>query len=136
MKHKVRLGPIAIFLTVVAMILVTMALLTVSTARADTALAQRFADVTKTRYALEAEGQKFLQKYDEQIVAGAEDPARAVDAEKTEKGIEKTITADGYTLQIRVSAPDGEGNWEVTQWKINKEWNEEDPFGNVWKGGE
>ena len=55
-----RLGPIAIFFTIVAAVLATLAIHAVSTSRADVVLAERFAQTTSIRYALEADGNRFL----------------------------------------------------------------------------
>ena len=63
MKHiPVRLGPLALLLTVVAICMTVLGLLTFSTARADLAMAQKLAASTQQRYELEAEGQAFLQE--------------------------------------------------------------------------
>lgn len=126
MNHKLRLGPIAIFLVVVAIILTTLATLTLATTHADKVMAERFASVTSTRYELEAEGQQFLRDYDAQATAGA-----VTDADR-----EKTIERDGYTLEIRVSAPDGNGDFEIEKWDLRKNWNADDPFTHIWKGAD
>ena len=126
MNHKLRLGPIAIFLVVVAIILTTLATLTLATTHADKVMAERFASVTSTRYELEAEGQQFLRDYDAQSAAGA-----VTDADR-----EKTIERDGYTLEIRVSAPDGNGDFEIEKWDLRKNWNADDPFTHIWKGAD
>jgi len=126
MNHKLRLGPIAIFLVVVAIILTTLATLTLATTHADKVMAERFASVTSTRYELEAEGQQFLRDYDAQAAAGA-----VTDADR-----EKTIERDGYTLEIRVSAPDGNGDFEIEKWDLRKNWNADDPFTHIWKGAD
>lgn len=126
MNHKLRLGPIAIFLVVVAIILTTLATLTLATTHADKVMAERFASVTSTRYELEAEGQQFLRDYDAQAAAGA-----VTDADR-----EKTIERDGYTLEIRVSAPDGNGGFEIEKWDLRKNWNADDPFTHIWKGAD
>ena len=60
MTHKTRLGPIAVFLTIVTMVVTTLALLTIATSNADRVMAGRFANITQTRYELEADGEKFL----------------------------------------------------------------------------
>ena len=72
MSHKIRLGPIAVFLAVITAVLATLAILTVSTARADAVLAERFAQVTKLRYELEAEGSRFLAEADALFAADAD----------------------------------------------------------------
>ena len=124
MNHKMRLGPIAIFLVVVAIILTTLATLTLATTTADKVMAERFAAVTSARYELEAEGQQFIRDYDELAAAGA-----VTDADR-----QATIEKNGYTLQIRVSQPDGNGNFEIEQWDLKKNWNADDPFTHIWKG--
>ena len=124
MNHKMRLGPIAIFLVVVAIILTTLATLTLATTNADKVMAERFAAVTSARYELEAEGQQFLRDFNELAAAGA-----VTDADR-----QATIEKNGYTLQIRVSQPDGNGNFEIEQWDLKKNWNADDPFTHIWKG--
>ena len=125
MSRKIRLGPIAVFLAVVAVVLSTLAVLTVATTNADKVLADRFAGATQTRYALEAEGERFLQQYDEKVAGGS-----AVTAADRTKEIEK----DGYTLKITVTEPDASGSWDVTEWKVIKDWNADDPYQNIWQG--
>ena len=135
MSRKIRLGPIAVFLAVVAVVLATLAVLTTATTNADKVLAERFAGVTQSRYALEAEGEKFLQKYDEQAKSGSIS-AGSLGAEKADAGYTKEIEKDGYTLKITVSEPSAQGRYEVTEWKVTKDWNADDPYQNIWKGDE
>ena len=122
--HKIRLGPIAIFLVVVAIVLTTLATLTLATTNADKVMAERFASVTAVRYELEAEGQQFLRDYDEQISAGA----------VTDNDRVRTFAKDGYTLEIEVSQPDAAGNYNIISWNLKKDWNADDPFTHIWKG--
>ena len=122
--HKIRLGPIAIFLVVVAIVLTTLATLTLATTNADKVMAERFASVTSVRYELEAEGQQFLRDYDEQISSGA----------VTDNDRIRTFAKDGYTLEIEVSRPDAAGNYNIISWNLKKDWNADDPFTHVWKG--
>ena len=122
--HKIRLGPIAIFLVVVAIVLTTLATLTLATTNADKVMAERFASVKAVRYELEAEGQQFLRDYDEQISAGA----------VTDNDRVRTFEKDGYTLEIEVSRPDAAGNYNIISWNLKKDWNADDPFTHVWKG--
>lgn len=122
--HKIRLGPIAIFLVVVAIVLTTLATLTLATTNADKVMAERFASVTSVRYELEAQGQQFLRDYDEQISAGT----------VTDNDRIGTFAKDGYTLEIEVSRPDAAGNYNIVSWNLKKDWNADDPFTHVWKG--
>ncbi|MBQ6370387.1 MAG: hypothetical protein IJJ21_02250, partial [Firmicutes bacterium] len=57
----IKLGPVALLLTVITICLTVMAILTLTTAAADQAMANRFADSAQIRFSLEAEGQQFLQ---------------------------------------------------------------------------
>ena len=133
MRHNIRLGPIAVFLTVVAVVVATLAVLSTSTANADKVMAERFADVTKARYELEARGQLFIQKYDEQVRSGSVDPGK-LGAEKSGSGEVKEIKGKGYILEVGVSSAGPDGKYRVTGWKLKKQWNADDPYSNVWKG--
>ena len=124
--HKIRLGPIAIFLVVVAIVLTTLATLTLATTNADKVMAERFASVTAVRYELEAEGQQFLRDFDEKAASGA----------VTEQERQTKIERDGYTLEIQVSEPDGNGNYEIEKWDLKKNWKADDPFTHIWKGAD
>ena len=117
MTHKTRLGPIAIFLTIVVMVITTLAVLTVATSNADRIMAGRFAGVTKVRYELEADGQRFLSE------AAAGGTELTFEEEK-----------DGYRIEVEITQPDADGNFEINRWKISKIWNGEDPINNIWPG--
>ena len=126
MSHKLRLGPIAVFLAVIAAVVATLAILTFSTSRADAVLAERFASVTAIRYELEEEGNRFLQAAD----ASGEVPEGA---EQLEDGTLRYYTEkEGYALTVEATEEDG--TWQVTKWKISKLWEAEDPFEDLWLG--
>ena len=126
MNHKLRLGPIAIFLVVVAIILTTLATLTLATTNADKVMAERFAAVTANRYELEAEGQQFLRDFDEKAAGGT----------VTEQDRQTKIERDSYTLEIRVSEPDANGDYKIEKWDLKKNWKADDPFTHIWKGAD
>ena len=134
MSHKIRLGPIAVFLAIVAIVLATMTILTVSTANADMVMARRFAEVTQERYALEAEGERILASFGDQASEGSIDAA-ALGGEETEDGYVFLVDGEDYTLTVGVTKPDGAGSFDVSRWKLTKKWNADDPYQNVWKGG-
>ena len=122
MSHRIRLGPIAVFLTVIAIVLVTLATLTVASARADDQLSDRFARVTALRYELTAEGERFLAQADEgTLPAGASETADGTWTYEQEK--------DGYRLTVEVAPETG----EVLEFKVTKIWTEEDPFDDLWQ---
>ena len=140
MSTKIRLGPVAVFLTVVSAVLATLAILTFSTARADEVLAKRFASVTQTRYALEADGNRFLAELDKAAQEGADLTDAGIasgipgaEALPEGEGVRYTSEREGYTLTVE-AVPDGSGGFRIGKWKITKEWTEEDPFDDLWLG--
>ena len=118
MNHRTRLGPLAIFLAVVVMVITTMAVLTIATSNADRTMAKRFASVTQTRYQLEADGERFISE----AVTG-----QAGSYEFYEE-------LNGYSITVEISEPDAAGNYEVLTWKISKLWNADDPVKDIWNG--
>ena len=142
MEHKTRLGPVAIFLTIVAMVITTLALLTVATSNADRVMAGRFASITQTRYGLEADGEKFLAAVAAGDVSGIEGAAAGALADADEGTATGAAAAgvysfveekDGYRLEIEaVSA--AAGSVEINRWKLSRIWENEDPLENIWKG--
>ena len=133
MRHRIRLGPAAVFLTVMVMVMTVLALLTVSTSSADLAMAQRFASVTQTRYALEADGQEFLADA-AAAAAGGEDISK-IDGVTAKNGsylFEKE--SDGYRLQIEISQPDSSGSFELLSHRLSRIWDPDDPVKDIWQG--
>ena len=122
----IRLGPLALLLTVISICLTTLSILTYTTARADMRLAERFAQSVQERYELEAEGQMFLKET-------AEDMAGGVAFMPDPDGVlRETITSGDTSLQIGlIVLPDG---YRVRTWKIMRQWTEDTSFGNLWTG--
>ena len=132
MTHKTRLGPIAIFLVIVTMVITTLAVLTVATSNADVIMAKRFADITQIRYGLEAQGEEFLSYVES---ADTSDPADHMNGvTETENGYEFTAEDGGYRLEVAVTRQDGSGSYEVTKWKLTKIWSASDPMNSLWPG--
>ena len=133
MEHKLRLGPIAVFLTVVAIILTTLATLTIATSRADAVLAERFATMTAIRYSLEKEGNEFLYEVTQKLENGASLNSIS-DLNRTDNGMyEYKAEKDGYELKIRL-APEGSDSFSIEEWKITKIWDEEELSQDIWLG--
>ena len=133
MNHKTRLGPIAIFLAVVVMVITTMALLTLATTNADRTMALRFASVTQTRYQLEADGEHFISEACE-AYAGGSAYVPSGNAKATDKGLSFYEELNGYSITVEISTPDNSGNYELLEWKISKLWNSHDPVTDIWQG--
>lgn len=132
MTHKTRLGPVAVFLTIVTMVITTLALLTVATSNADRVMAGRFANITQTRYELEARGEQFLAA----VASGDAESMEGVTAsgEGSADAFSYITEKDGYRLEVEASASDDEGDVEVTGWKLSRIWNSSDPLEQIWQG--
>ena len=129
MGGKIRLGPIAVFLTIIAAVLASLAMLTVATSRADAKLAERYASVTQLRYELEADGNRFVKAAEEFRVGAAAMPEGST---QTENGLAYTLEKDGYSLEIELT--DNGAGYDVTVWKLRKLWEEDDPMEDLWPG--
>ncbi len=109
-KVPIKLGPLALLLAVISICLTTLSILSWTTARADYALARRYAETVSTRYELEAQGQKYISEY----------PPTGPDT--------KIFTLNGSRLIIVL---DEKG---IASWKHEKEWEEDESIGNLWNG--
>lgn len=130
----IKLGPVALLLTVITICLTVMAILTFSTAGADKSMATAFADSTRTRCTLEKKGQEFLQEADEALAEGKtlKDLPKVDDWDDGSEGsIEKRIKEKGYKLTIRLE-PEGDSDYRVAAWSVEKEW-EENRDVEVWQ---
>lgn len=138
MNSKIKLGPLAIFLAIITIILVMLALLNHVTATADVALAERYAEVTKIKYELEEQGSRFLQTLDTGVEEAAPEVATA-ENETTEDEAREAAPADtylthtekngDYTLTIDYTLENG--SYHVKRWRITKEWEETNVYENI-----
>ncbi|MCR2047456.1 hypothetical protein NSB25_09210 [Acetatifactor muris] len=134
MRHiPIRLGPLAILLTVISICMTTLGILNFTTARADLSLAQQYADTVRTRYELELYGQTFLRQVKEFLAEGG-DITRMEETETDETGvIRKTFSENQYTLTVEI-VPDETSGFRVCGWRIRKAWEPETDMGNLWLG--
>ncbi|MBR3265204.1 MAG: hypothetical protein IKI61_04485 [Erysipelotrichaceae bacterium] len=112
-----RLGLLALLLTIISICMAVLAMLSVSSASADLRLSNRFAKSVRTRYELEEEGMLFLKQMN--------------DAPKDEI-INKDIEKDGFILSVELELKDDE--YIIRNWKIKKTWEESTKIDNLWKG--
>lgn len=129
----IKLGPLALLLTIISICLTTLSILTFTTSRADLRLADKYAETVKTRYELEREGQAFLQEAEETVSSGL--PLNAVfDAMPVPGGgISRTFEQDGTVLIVTL-LPDSEKGYAVSGWTITRQWEEDNSIGNLWMG--
>ncbi len=134
MRHiPIRLGPLAILLTVISICMTTLGILNFTTARADLSLAQQYADTVRTRYELEVYGQTFLRQVKEFLEEGG-DLTRMEETETDDMGVtRRTFSENQYTLTVEIM-PDEVAGFRVCGWRIRKAWEPETDMGNLWLG--
>ena len=116
----IKLGPLALLLTVISICLTILAILTFLR------LAERYAATVYERYQLETAGQELLAELRES------DPGM-LDMERDADGVWWTdLEKNGAHLHIGVKK--GADGWEPVAWRMDKDW-EEDTDLNVWDGG-
>lgn len=120
----IKLGPLALLLTVISICLTTLSILVFTTARADMALAEKYADTVRERYALEAEGQQLLAQLDGGAVP---------DSQPDEDGVLRiTLERDGAKLHIGLDTDDA--GYRVVSWRHEHEWTQDTDIGDLWTG--
>ena len=121
----IRLGPLALLLTVISICLAILAILNFTTACADLRLAEKYADTVRVRYALDADGQEYLSR----LNAG-----RETAPEPDKNGVRSVeFERDGCVLRIELS-DDGQGGWAVRSWRQEKRWEQNETIDNLWNG--
>lgn len=150
----IRLGPLALLLTIISICLTTLSILTYTTSGADLRLAEKYADTVRVRYELEAQGQAFLQEAEDAASLGL--PLDLVDGAFPVPGggVRKTFEKDGTVLTVQLAAADKDpaqtadaaaatgrdaplaagrtGNVRIVEWKIVRQWEEDGSIGNIW----
>ena len=136
MRHiPIKLGPLALLLAVISICMTTLGILTFTTSRADYVMAQKYAATVQCRYELEYQGQAFLQTVGDALEEGRT-LAGLPDTETDDSGVTwKTIALEGNRLVIGL-VPDAAEGYRGVNWRVTKEWNEDESMGSLWDGGE
>lgn len=133
MRHiPVRVGPLALLLTVISICMTTLGVLSFTTARADLNLAEKYAATVHTRYELEELGQSFLEEAGRMLESG-EEAGMISDVETGEDGLLKwTVERGDFSLTVGIVPKDA--GFEVVCWTIQKAWEPEEGMGELWLG--
>lgn len=123
----VRLGPLALLLTVIVICMTVLGLLAVTTARGDLSMAQRYAESVQTRYALDAQGQVFLWET-------AQNPETLNLLEEDREGTRwKVLSEDG--LSLRIGLVEQGNRFRVVSWQfVQESWEPQNDIGGLWAG--
>lgn len=157
----VRMGPISVFALVIILCLAVLGVLSVTSASAGSALAQRQAEFTADDYRNEIAGQSFYARVDDvltqvraqggdaQAAAAALDAATAQIAQEasSDAGSQTTVSAslEGGELAVHIQAQSGrcldiefaiqpDATLSVAAWKATTLWTE-DTTDHLWTGG-
>ena len=127
----IKLGPLALLLTVISICLTTLSILAFTTARADLRLAEKSAETLRVRYELEQQGQSFLRELCDA------DPAdySLMDLERDRDGVWHTEFREGDAVLRIGFRPSADGGVQVLSWRMEKDWAEDDSLGDLWDGG-
>ena len=127
----IKLGPLALLLTVISICLTTLSILTFTTASADMRLAQRYAQTVQERYALEIKGQEYINEAEKSLAEG--DNIWLTELRRRADGSYEQVLEEGDTkLTIRFYVVGSE--IQVNAWQMIKGWQEAASL-NVWQGG-
>lgn len=137
MRHiPIKLGPLALLLTVISICMTTLGILSFTTARADWSLAEKYSDTVRLRYELEAEGQAFLGEAGRALADGGGGTAleELADTERDGDGVvRKVFTREEFTLTVGI-VPEEDGGIRVVDWSIRKAWEPDEEIGSLWSG--
>ncbi len=121
----IRLGSLALLLTVISICLSILAVLTFTTARADMYLAEKYAGTVQERYALDKDGQEYLSRLNCGLESAPEPDADGICRVELERG--------GSLLHIGLS-DEGQGGPTVRIWRQEKKWEQNETIDNLWSG--
>ena len=127
--YPIRLGPLALLLTLIAICLTVLGILTYTTAQADLRLAETYAATVRERYALETEGQEFVRDlYDDPFSA-------MLDADGPDmNGLMQVVLENEDGLSLTVGFRLNGVEPEIRAWRYEKAWAEDTAIGNLWDG--
>ena len=128
-RPPVRLGPLALLLSVISICLAILAILTVSTARADLRLAEKTAATVSARYELEEQGQRLLSELPSDMNA----PLPAGWEAGTDGSLSRTLENEESRLHI-VLRPAEDGGYVIAEWVHDREWASDGLIHNLWNG--
>ena len=125
-EAPVKLGPLALILTVISICLAILAILSFTTARADLRLAEKHADNVSERYALEREGQSYLREVSTALKNGS---ALNVDSD----GVLRHSLKSGDSM-LSIGLEFKEGGWQIVSWWQEQAWEPNLDIGDLWSG--
>lgn len=132
--RPVRTGAMTLLITAVLICLAVLAVLSLATARADLAMAERSLSGLQSRGTAEQQGQEYLAQLDAALKQGSALPEAAV---QEDGSIRAELTLEDGTLRIVVQPkePDQEDSaaYRILSWEFDSSW-EPDQTLDLWNG--
>lgn len=125
-EAPVKLGPLALILTVISICLAILAILSYTTAQADLRLAEKTAANVSERYALEREGQAYLGE-----VSAALDTGSALNVDSD--GVLRHELKYGDSV-LSIGLAFEEDSWQIVSWRQEQPWEPNLEIGDLWSG--
>ena len=125
-EAPVKLGPLALIVTVISICLAILAILSYTTAQADLRLAEKTAANVSERYALEREGQAYLGEVGAALKTGS---ALNVDSDGV---LRHELTYGDSVLSIGLAFE--EDSWQIVSWRQEQPWEPNLDIGDLWSG--
>lgn len=145
-RGSVRIGPISLFALVIILCLAVMAVLSVTTAQATLAAAEKQAAFTADTYTNERAAQEFVAEVDTALAAvraaggGLDEAIAAVERALPEGAVmdgalvEAEFVADsGRSLAVELEIRD-DATYRVISWKATTNWTENGADETLWSG--
>ena len=145
-RGSVRIGPISLFTLVIIVCLAVMAVLSVTTAQATFAAAEKQGAFTADTYANERAAQEFTAEVDAALApvraagGGLDEAISAVERALPEGGVidgtkikAEFASDNGRSLAIEVEILD-DATYRVTSWKTTTNWTENGAGETLWSG--
>lgn len=133
--RPVRTGAMTLLITAVLICLAVLAVLALSTARADLAMADKALTGLQSQAQTETLGQEYLARLDAALKAGTDLPKEA--ATHADGTILANLSANDGTLEIvvrpRQATSDDPAAYEILTWRLSTSW-EPDQSLDLWNG--
>lgn len=144
-RGSVRIGPISLFALVIILCLAVMAVLSVTTAQATYAAAERQASFTADTYANERAAQEFTANVDAVLSTARSSGAGTAAALAEVKRVLPEASIEGSTIRAEFSTDSGRSlaieleinadtTYTITSWKATTLWTENGVGETLWSG--
>lgn len=134
-ENPVKLGSMTLLLTIVMLCMAILSVLTLSTANADLALSQKYAERLQQVYALDSVGQQLLAQVDTALKNGAKpDEVIALLPNKTQMQDNVAFISledeNGQVLNIKLKLKENAA--EILQWQPTVKWSPDEQINGLW----